>query len=62
MAEENEPGTRHEAEARLLQLAEEIQQLTGAPERSPDLGPKIDEAAELMQRISSLDTNSSNQD
>jgi hypothetical protein len=41
--------------ARVLQLTDEIGKLMASFVRSPDLGSMIDEAAELMKRISSLD-------
>ena len=56
MSNSGDPRARPEAEARLLQLTEEIDQLR------IDLGRKIDEAAELMQRVSSLHATSSEDD
>jgi hypothetical protein len=54
----NEPGARLESEARLLLLTAEIERLRSL---GPDdhvraaLGLKIDEAAQLMERIGLLD-------
>ena len=53
MSTSREPAARLEAEARLLQLTDEIDQLR------IDLGLKIDEATELMERLRSWDATSS---
>ena len=53
MSSSGDPRARPEAEARLLRLTDEIDQLR------IDLGRKIDEAADLMGRIMSLDATSS---
>jgi hypothetical protein len=53
----SEPGTRLELEARFVLLSAEIQQLRllGSDDPRRDaLGPKIDEAAELLERIGEL--------
>jgi hypothetical protein len=56
-----EPAAPPNAVARVLQLTDEIGKLMASFVRSPDLGSMIDEAAELMKRISSLDPNQQHQ-
>jgi hypothetical protein len=54
-----EPAAPLNAVARLLQLTDEIGRLIGASARSSDFGWMIDDAAELMAIISSLEATSS---
>ena len=59
MSSSMEPAAPLNAVARLLQLTDEIGNLIAASARSPDLSWMIDEAAELMSLISSLEATTS---
>jgi hypothetical protein len=53
MGSADERDALRDAEARMRQVTAEIELLRYAPAHSSDLGRKIDEAAELMERIGS---------